>query len=353
MAAERLRMERVNERRHILELDLQKARYEASLAERRYAACDPGNRLIAAQLEKSWETALRQVEACQARLEPARDITQSANAADFLGLANDLETAWTSPNVSMRSRQQLLRALVVDIIADVDEAVRDVILTIHWRGGQHSQLRVRKPKSGEHGCRTPDEALAVIRSMAARWPDEHIAASLNRMGMRTGQGKTWTAHRVGSLRRVHGIHAYLSAEKDGEWLTMRDAAAALGVSSHTIRRLIQTGVLPAAPVVPDAPYQIRSSDLHSQAVTTAIARKGSPCRSEFRGPFQCFQPLENEVHNESPVATPRGPRSAALFDMQTRPSSRNSVKAGQRLSMYWIALTRSCPREGFAACSRM
>ena len=288
MAAERLRMERVNERRHILELDLQKARYEASLAERRYAACDPDNRLIAAQLEKSWETALRQVEACQARLEPARDTTQSANAADFLGLANDLETAWTSPNVSMRSRQQLLRALVVDIIADVDEAVRDVILTIHWRGGQHSQLRVRKPKSGEHGCRTPDEALAVISSMAARWPDEHIAASLNRMGMRTGQGKTWTAHRVGSLRRVHGIHAYLSAEKDGEWLTMRDAAAALGVSSHTIRRLIQAGVLPAAQVVPDAPYQIRSSDLHSQAVTTAIARKGRPCRSESPGPLPMF-----------------------------------------------------------------
>jgi excisionase family DNA binding protein len=288
MAAERLRMERVNERRHILELDLQKARYEASLAERRYAACDPDNRLIAAQLEKSWETALRQVEACQARLEPARDTTQSANAADFLGLANDLETAWTSANVSMRSRQQLLRALVVDIIADVDEAVRDVILTIHWRGGQHSQLRVRKPKSGEHGCRTPDEALAVISSMAARWPDEHIAASLNRMGMRTGQGKTWTAHRVGSLRRVHGIHAYLSAEKDGEWLTMRDAAAALGVSSHTIRRLIQAGVLPAAQVVPDAPYQIRSSDLHSQAVTTAIARKGRPCRSESPGPLPMF-----------------------------------------------------------------
>jgi DNA invertase Pin-like site-specific DNA recombinase len=289
MEAERLRMERVNERRRILELDLQKARYEASLAERRYAACDPDNRLIAAQLEKSWETALRRVEACQARLEPATDeMAQSSNAADFFGLAEDLEAAWASPNVSMRSRQQLLRALVVDIIADVDEAVRDVILTIHWRGGQHSQLRVRKPRSGEHGCRTPDEALAVIRSMAARWPDEHIAASLNRMGMRTGQGKTWTAHRVGSLRRVHGIHAYLSAEKDGEWLTMRDAAAVAGVTSHTIRRLIRTGVLPATQVVPDAPYQIRSSDLRSQAVTAAIARKGRPCRSESTEPLPMF-----------------------------------------------------------------
>jgi hypothetical protein len=104
------------------------------------------------------------------------------------------------------------------------------LLTIHWRGGQHSQLRVRKPKFGEHGCRTSDEALAVMRSMASRWSDEDIAASLNRMGMPTGQGKTWTAHRVSSVRRVNGIHAYRSAEKNGEWLTMSEAASALGVT---------------------------------------------------------------------------------------------------------------------------
>ena len=92
------------------------------------------------------------------------------------------------------------------------------VLTIHWRGGQHSELRVRKPRTGEHGCATTEDALAVMRSMAGRWSDEHIAASLNRMGLPTGQGKTWTAHRVASVRRVRGIHAYRSAEKDGEWL---------------------------------------------------------------------------------------------------------------------------------------
>ena len=113
----------------------------------------------------------------------------------------------------MRTRQRLLRALVIDIIADVDEAVREVVLTIHWRGGQHSQLRARKPKLGEHGCRTPEEALAVMRSMATRWSDEDIAASLNRMGMPTGQGKTWTAHRVSSLGRIYGINAPLRREK--------------------------------------------------------------------------------------------------------------------------------------------
>jgi excisionase family DNA binding protein len=114
--------------------------------------------------------------------------------------------------------------------------------------------------------------------MATRWSDQDIAATLNRMGLLTGQGKTWNADRVSSLRRVRGIRAYRSAEKDGEWLTMSEAAAKLGVSNHQIRRLIKEGVLAAAQVVPDAPYQIRASDLLDERVTAAIARKGTPRR---------------------------------------------------------------------------
>jgi hypothetical protein len=197
---------------------------------------------------------------------------------DFTGLADDLDAAWNAPGVTMRTRQRLLRALVIDITADVDDATREVVLTIHWRGGQHSQLRVRKPKSGEHGCRTPDAALAVMRSMATRWSDADIAATLNRMGMPTGQGKTWTAHRVSSVRRVNGIHAYRSAEKNGEWLTMSEAAATLGGTNHRIRRPISDGILAAEQVVPGAPYQIRAADLQNERVIDAIARTGRPCR---------------------------------------------------------------------------
>jgi hypothetical protein len=98
--------------------------------------------------------------------------------------------------------------------------------------------------------------------MATKWSDEDIAATLNRMGLPTGQGKTWTAHRVSSLRRVRGIHAYKSAEKDGEWLTMSEAAAKLGVSNHQIRRLIKEGVLARAAGCPDAPYQIQGEPIY-------------------------------------------------------------------------------------------
>jgi len=154
--------------------------------------------------------------------------------------------------------------------------------------GQHSQLRIRKPKTGEHGCSTSDEALAVVRSMASRWSDQDIAASLNRMGLRTGQGKTWTAHRVSSIRRVRDIHAYRSADKDGEWLTMFEAAKLLGVTSHAIRRLINDRVLPAEQVMPDAPWQIRASDLRSDAVTAALSRKHRPCRNVGEGQIPMF-----------------------------------------------------------------
>jgi DNA invertase Pin-like site-specific DNA recombinase len=286
--AERMLKDEEKDRRRIAELELKQARYDASLAERRYAACDPDNRLIAAQLEKAWEAALQRVEGCQQRLDGMLTVKTKQPCPDFTGLADDLAAAWKSPQTTMRTRQRLVRALITEIVADVNEETREVVLVIHWKGGQHSELRVRKLKSGEHGCRTSDEALAVMRSMAGRWSDQDIAASLNRMGMPTGQGKTWTAHRVGSLRRVRAIHGYRSAEKNGEWLTLREAAAKLGVSHHQVRKLIKADVLVSEQIMPEAPHQIRAADLQSEQVVNALKRKGRPCRVDPENQISMF-----------------------------------------------------------------
>ena len=288
LEAERMHRERQDEQRHILDLELRQARYEARLAERRYAACDPDNRLIAAQLEKNWEAALRRVADLQARRANPKRETVEVDPTAFADLADQLSAAWNAPGVTMRTRQKLLRTLIIDIIVDVDDQTREVVLTIHWRGGQHSELRVRKPRTGEHGCATTEDALSLMRRMAGRWSDEHIAATLNRMGFSTGQGKTWTAKRVGSVRRVRNIHAYLSAEKGGEWLTMSEAATALGVTNHVIRRLIKADILAARQVVPGAPYQIRASDLSTDGVKAAIARKARPYRLADRNTIPMF-----------------------------------------------------------------
>jgi len=96
--AERRYMESQSEKQRLVELELQQARYEASLAERRYAACDPDNRLIAAQLEKSWEAALCRVETCQARLGAVKQPDPAIVPPDFTGLAEDLDAAWNAPS---------------------------------------------------------------------------------------------------------------------------------------------------------------------------------------------------------------------------------------------------------------
>jgi DNA invertase Pin-like site-specific DNA recombinase len=285
LAARDLAVQQATERRRALELECEQARYAVQLALRRYEAVDPDNRLVASELEARWNAALAHLRACEARLdEPAVTETSAPDRETLLRLAVDLRAAWDAPTADARVKQQLVRTLVEEILVDVDETRREVVLVIHWRGGQHSEVRARKPKPGEHRKRTSAEAEAVIREMAGTWSDAQMATALNRMGIRTGQGQTWTADRVEQSRRTAGIRAYAPAVDRQQWLTMRDAAKYAGISHHFVRALITRGVLHAKQVVPDAPWQIRRADLDSDAVRMAIARRHSTGRPrEARG----------------------------------------------------------------------
>ncbi len=149
--------------------------------------------------------------------------------------------------------------------------------------------------------------------MATRWSDSDIAATLNRMGLSTGQGKTWNATRVASYRRKHDIHGYQSAVKDGRCLTMVEAAAKAGVSCHKIRTLIQCGLLPARQVVFDAPWQIQAADLERPEVQEALRRRqrrpGRPFRNSLDDRTFGFQVLDEDAHNETSFTSLRSSRS--------------------------------------------
>ena len=284
LVAEQSAKEQSDERRRALELELQQAHYETNLAARRYRAVDPDNRLVAAELEERWNRALEKLRECEQRT-ATRDAETCASIdkAGLLRLANDLQAAWKAPGAKQSTKQRLIRTLIEEIIVDVEESKREVIMLIHWRGGEHSEVRVKKPATGEHTKRASEEADRVIRDMATRWPDDQIAATLNRMGLRTGQGLTWNGIRVGAYRRKAGVVGYESRTKDGTCLTMVEAANKAGVSCHKIRRLIQAGILPARQVVFDAPWQIHATDLERPEVQRALRRRqkgpGRPCRN--------------------------------------------------------------------------
>jgi hypothetical protein len=96
-----------------------------------------------------------------------------------------------------------VRILVEEVVVDVDEEKQEVVLLIHWAGGRHSELRVSKRGTGQHGPVTSAETIAVIRQMSGRFGDGEIAATLNRLSLRTGAGNGWNAQRVYGLRRQH------------------------------------------------------------------------------------------------------------------------------------------------------
>lgn len=272
--AEQRVLDRKEERRQALSLEHQQAEYEVRLATRRYEAVDPDNRLVAAELEARWNAALQRLRECEERIVASQMLpSPDINLEELRALALNLEAAWKAPATPMRVKQQLVRLLIREIVVDVDETTGEVILLLHWQGGQHSELRVLKPRTGEHTKRTGSEAQQVLREMATKWSNEHIAATLNRMGLRTGQENTWTAERVQSYRTKARIRAYASATKDGKCLTMYEAAKQMGVSSYAIRRLITEGLLPARQVVKDAPWQILSEDLQRPEVQEALRRR--------------------------------------------------------------------------------
>jgi hypothetical protein len=198
-AAEQLGRRR-EEVRQSLTLEMEQARYEARLA-CRYEAVDPDQRLVAAELEARWNMALQNVREVEQKLEAFdRDLQHMSLPSKELlvSLAQDLPAVWNAPSTDMRLKQRIIRILIE--VADVDESRREIVLLLHWADGRHSELRLKKRELGQHRRCTRVEAVDVVRQMAGRFSDELMAATLNRLGMRTGMDNTWNKDRVYSLR---------------------------------------------------------------------------------------------------------------------------------------------------------
>jgi len=272
-----------DERGRALELELDQARYEADLAARRYEAVDPAKRLVAAELEARWNTALDRVARGQRAVQRHRESrTESAPVPveQLASLADDLLAVWNHPAADMRIKQRIVRVLLEEIVADVDRETNEILLLLHWAGGRHTEIRVPKNKPGHTSRWSDPDAVKVIRAMAGAWSDRDVALTLNRLRLRTGTGQTWTHTRVCAVRHRMKLPAYDAAAGQHITATLEQSAAYLGVSTTTVRRLIQEKVLPAIQAVRGAPFRIRREDLDSPEVARALqAPKRRPCRS--------------------------------------------------------------------------
>jgi DNA invertase Pin-like site-specific DNA recombinase len=132
------------------QLQVERARYEAQRAERRYRAVEPEHRLVARGLERDWEAALGALAQAEAELERrahARPRTLTATERQqLLSLGADLGRVWAAPTTTDRDRKQLLRTLIEDVTLDVAREQLQVTVTVRWRGGAISELIVQLPR---------------------------------------------------------------------------------------------------------------------------------------------------------------------------------------------------------------
>ena len=223
------------DKRQQIENAIQQAQYEAARARRQYDAVDPDNRLVAGELERRWNEKLVQLRDLEIQRESlvkrSRAPTLSAeDRARLMALGKDLAKAWNSPGASIETRKKIIRLLIKEIIVDV---VDDTLaLVIHWQGGDHTEMTVKKNKVGQTRWTVEADVVDLVRVLARQLPDHGDRRNPESLRQADGARRHVDTNSMSVvLRNTNGIAVYREGERAerGE-VTLDEAADILKVS---------------------------------------------------------------------------------------------------------------------------
>ncbi len=229
---------------------LERGRYEAELARRRYERVDPDHRLVAAELERQWEAKLQAWQRLeggwqQAQQQKVAPLTE-ADRALIRQLAADLPALWHAETTTLAERKRLLRCLIQDVTLDADPKPGFSRIHIRWHTAATTVVEAERPKSGR---RTPAPVVERIRALAQHHPDDEIARLLNEASIPTATNQSWTKRRVANARQHYHIPTacpYLTTTQgprgDG-LISAREAARRLEVTPSMIAHWYRRGLL--------------------------------------------------------------------------------------------------------------
>ena len=275
LAAQRLASER-DDRRATLSDQLEQLRYDADLTRRRLDAVDPANRLVYSTLCEEWEVNLRAVSEQELLLSQFdSDDPPCPTAAErtlLHELGDRLDRVWHDASTDGGLKQQVVRLLIDHVYAELVEDQDEVVLWLKWTSGHHTELRAPRRRSGHRTVGSGGQRidlkliLGTLRKIA---DDESISRALNRCGVLTESGETWTKQRVATCRRQLGVRKFsVSLKASSGWLTQAEAATKLGISPMSLNRLIQGGLVESEGE-PGLPQVILASDLSSESIQAA------------------------------------------------------------------------------------
>jgi hypothetical protein len=169
-----------------------------------------------------------------------------------------------------RTKQRITHILFREVVLDRDDKTNEALVTNHWNGGRHTELRVSRVRTGRYPADRQPNSVEAVRKLGGQLPDRELAVTLNRMPCKPPDGKTWTTVRVRELRERLGIEAFNPALPRAQTISADAAATRLGICIGSLHRLIRKGVLPAVQLMHSAPWQIPVAALDTDAVKTGV-----------------------------------------------------------------------------------
>ena len=259
-----------------LQLQLERAEYEASRTFRQFDAVEPENRLVARTLERQWNNSLRHAEELKIRIAKRKnefkDRLSKIEEQEIYRLAHNIPDIWNAPTTSDRDRKMLLRAAIQE--AQLTKQDRDVTVKIRWIGGAVTNKIVHLPKvrSKRH---TSLDLVELVRQLAQKFNDDQIARILIRQGRKTATGLSFSAHKIANLRRNYGIPRYKKPKgEQPKTYTAQQAAQILQVSTPTIHNWLNAGFIKGEQMTEGAPWEILLTDDDIERLTAQDAPEG-------------------------------------------------------------------------------
>jgi DNA invertase Pin-like site-specific DNA recombinase len=223
---------------------VERARYEAELARRRYMGVDPGNRLVADVLEADWNDKLRIHAAAQEDYE--RHTQQQRRRVDeearqkILSLASDFPRVWNDSELPARERKRMLRLLIEDVtLLKTDKITAHVRL----RGGATRTLILERPLPIAQIRKTKPEIVAEIDALLNDHCDREVAEILNQRGHRTWQNLPFTLKKIAWIRMIYHLKSRFGRLREQGLLTAKDITKTLGISETTVHEWARCGLL--------------------------------------------------------------------------------------------------------------
>lgn len=221
---------------------VERARYESELAQRRYVRVDPDNRLVAATLEAEWNNKLRALDAAQDDYERQREadaLLDDDKRQRILALATDFPRLWQDPQTPARERKRMARLLIEDVTLLRGDQVLDV--HVRFRGGDTRSLQLPRPKSIIDLRKLDPVVVAEVDRLLDDHTDSEIAEALNSAGHQPPVGDRFTIWIVWKIRKAHGLESRRDRLRRRGMLTLDEMAQALAVHPQTVKDRARRG----------------------------------------------------------------------------------------------------------------